>query len=243
MIITLLKNWILNPTKNYKNKKLIIQKALKSSYYWEEQSEFYLDRIMTNGHKDLTFPKIIETLFQEVALKHGKKLNRWGDQTVGNSKFILSMKSQFPKSKIIYMIRDPRAVVASYFDINKEYHKLNAVIARWEIAYEKYKLLKLYYPSDVIMIDYNSLVTNTSDVLLNVMNWLDEENSKINLNERFRMVKELTDNGKRHHAKLSSPIDGKSISKWKNTLHSYEIEEIENKLLKKYNELSVPNNS
>ena len=93
------------------------------------------------------------------------------------------------------------------------------------------------------MIDYNSLVTNTSDVLLNVMNWLDEENSKINLNERFRMVKELTDNGKRHHAKLSSPIDGKSISKWKNTLHSYEIEEIENKLLKKYNELSVPNNS
>jgi hypothetical protein len=50
--------------------------------------------------------------FERYAHQKGKRY--WGDKTPGHARYIRELKSLFPEGTIVFMLRDPRAVVASF---------------------------------------------------------------------------------------------------------------------------------
>jgi hypothetical protein len=50
--------------------------------------------------------------FERYAHQRGKEY--WGDKTPGHARYIRELKELFPEGTIVFMLRDPRAIVASF---------------------------------------------------------------------------------------------------------------------------------
>lgn len=220
-------------------KKQIIANVLNGQHLWIDKKEDLLHKIAGLHKEEISFPKCIQAIFNEASQELNKTNIRWGDQTVSNSNYILSLKCQFPKSKIIYLTRDPRAVASSYFKINKKYYTLEKVIKKWKNAYSKFKILENKYPKDVYLLNYDNLVSNFKNEISLLIGWLKEDPALLELNNRFELASHLIEPGSSHHTNLANEISKDSIHKWKNELNTAEIEIIEKHLLEEYVKLCV----
>ncbi len=106
-------------THRYPNLNLDLKQDLDIfwSKYSKSKSFSYLD-IDKNKIQSFIFNKnsssyqdILACMLQEYAIKMGKK--RWGDKDPEAQKYIKKILRWFPNSRIIWMLRDPRSVIAS----------------------------------------------------------------------------------------------------------------------------------
>jgi len=241
MTIKILKKCLFNFKLSGQARKQNVKNVLSKQYNWLKSIDKCLHKIENLQAKELSTNNYVKIIYQQAALESGKSNARWGDQTVSNSNYILSFKSQFPNSKIIYMLRDPRSVAASYFKINKTYYTIDKVIQKWELAFKKYIHLKKKYPQDIYCLSYNNLVQECNNRINYLMNWLAEDFSLLDLAKRISYSSQLIEPGSKHHHNLIKTINTNSISKWQQQLSSNEIKHIEHKLLNKYESIKHNN--
>ena len=162
-------------------------------------------------------------------LTQGK--NRWAEKTPGHELYLDEILTFYPSAKIIYILRDPRAVYNSLKNI--EWNKnqfISVIIKRWNKSID---VIKKYEDDDRFkLITYEDLVNKTEESIKSICYFIDEEYNKdmiFNRKNEFTPTENLDLISSVSHEKSFSKrnIDSKSLFKWRNSLTQFEISIIE----------------
>lgn len=178
-------------------------------------------------------PDSISQLFSLIYKQYSNKVghtqvNYVGDKSPLNTHYLRLYIDEFEHSKFLFLVRDPRDVIASFKSI--EGHKandLNYAIWKWKDAIIKYDWLNSR--KKVLLIKYESLVRNPEEELKRLFKFIGLTDNIELLNKSFDREK-VGVFGLSHHQNLVKPINASSIGKWKRILSKQEVEVIKRKL-------------
>jgi hypothetical protein len=153
------------------------------------------------------------------------KLNkvRWGEKTPHHYKYLGLLFEAYPEARVVMMLRDPRAVLASVLKApwNKEaveqcarnWNEFVAIMRRWSSDQRIY------------IVSYENLTKGTEDVLRKLCQWLEEEYTpamldRSHLTHRLKTKKNW---GLEHRRKALGPITVESIDKWRSELTEHQL--------------------
>lgn len=183
-------------------------------------------RILENPRRDLRHP--FASVLSEWAKSHGKK--RWGEKTPGNLFYVDVISTMFPDSYFIYVVRDPRAGVASMVKANffPQDIILNALTRRKHDRVGL-KLLREHIPQN------QWLVTRYEDIV----QYPERELNRIcdMIGERYEPgMLEYYDSATRYmkaeasqsfNAAATKPVMTSKISRWRTQLTPFQIAAVE----------------
>jgi len=165
------------------------------------------------GRSRVTLRNFIDSVYFRYAREHGK--NVWGDKTPSFFRMLRIVRSIFPDSKIIHVVRDGRDVYLSTRRINPS--RRNLAVQAFEWSYKVRKVLKSMETSKehLLEVRYEDLVDQPEKAVGRICSFL-------NLNYESTMLefwRSSRYNIGRHHSELIfSPISSKSVGKWQNEL-------------------------
>ncbi len=172
-----------------------------------------------------TFRAVFESLLECYAEKIGKP--RWGEKTPGHFAYLDTLLAWYPQAKVLYLIRDPRAVVASVKNtpwsekhadiITLRWRKAANILARWE------------HDSRVYRVKYESLVTNPTKELEAICAHLDVafDVSMLSPSEESSPIINQTGWRVAHLKKALQPVTSESVERWRGELDRDDIAAIE----------------
>lgn len=191
---------------------------------------------------DSLFRGFVESAFKKVIQENpGKRY--LSEKTPSNAEVFREIAETFPKSKLILVIRDPRAVVASMLKVGERFRKEG----RRPNGFTKNVREAIHYlnrvwdaASHVITKD-NVLIVFYEDIVLNPHKLIPDIAEKLGLVFEDRMIeieKQRTITSEFKNAehlwyskeKLQSAIDSQSLEKWKEQLTAYELFVIDKRL-------------
>lgn len=217
-------------------KNLCSQKDIDS--FWENFSQS--DRFSHFGIDAQQVKSIFETSADKVDYKtifssllktyaHKLKKNRWGEKTPSHYLHVETLLEWYPQARVIWVLRDPRAVVASLLKVNwaSSYTHLNAYLWRNNTNLLKEKWIK---DSRIKVVKYESLIINPEKALEEICNFIGEKYHSSMLNQRSLKSSPVVNRSGWAETYLKNtlrPIDTNSIRKWKSQLSSSQIAIIE----------------
>ncbi|HET8701905.1 MAG TPA: sulfotransferase, partial [Nitrococcus sp.] len=169
------------------------------------------DRLLADGVP--TFKALFSTLLREHARRCGKP--RWGEKTPAHHRHIGQLLEWYPNARIIYMLRDPRAVVASLLDAPWSSLDLEFHAARWR---DSVRALRRWEDDErICTVHYEALVIDPKPVLRKVCAFLEERFDPAllalpdaGMDCRMNYHKW----GRRHLSDALGPIRTDSLTKW-----------------------------
>jgi Sulfotransferase family len=155
---------------------------------------------------------------------------RWGEKTPFSADYLDTLFGWFPDARVVYMLRDPRAVVSSLLkipwlaEVGVEAHALSwANGVRRALANEG--------DPRILRVRYETLVHEPTEVLEHVCQFLGEAYSPDMLDSRHTLrASTLRDRQgweKDHISAALEPVHEMSVEKWRNELTPAEIDMIE----------------
>lgn len=169
------------------------------------------DRLLANGVP--TFKTLFSTLLREYAQRCGKP--RWGETTPVHHQCVENLLEWYPNARIIYMLRDPRAVVASLLDAPWTTSGLEFHAARWRDSTRT--LLRWESDERICGVHYEALVIEPEPLLRKVCAFLEEPfdpalltHSEASLTTRVNHEKW----GRHHLSDALGPIRTDRLTKW-----------------------------
>ncbi|MTI84033.1 MAG: sulfotransferase [Firmicutes bacterium] len=214
------------------NRKLInqnLKKVIENTAKFTEQNAPllipYLLRLNGDSYKDL-FTQLMEIVNKVYGDKDTKVV---GFKRPWVEEFVMPLLRTFPNMKIIYIIRDPRAVIASQKRASNIQHNypLLFMIRNWRKSFA-YALYNLYYNNDrFYFLRYEDLITDPKSVLKDISRFLD-----IKFNPKMIDVSSYRDSEGKSWTNNSSyektnNITTKFKSKWEEILNNEEVQCIE----------------
>jgi len=168
----------------------------------------------------VSVPRMISKLHEIYAESKGK--SRWGQKTPRFVRYMDLLGKNFPSSKVIHMVRDPRAVVSSL--IQSDVHQSNAYHGshRWTMDVRAGLTYELTHSSRVLRLFYEDLVTEPEDVLKAVFEFLEMDSAGLTISGE-KKTQEYSDFYKNIHANLERSPSPAFIDKWKQHLSSEEV--------------------
>ncbi|NDW21612.1 sulfotransferase [Alteromonas hispanica] len=176
-------------------------------------------------------PYAPEELHERIAKKlcsHGvnlkelqEKKKRWGWKDPMLTPHIFELAASYPDAKFIVLVRDPRAVVASYIE-NAWGLGTNAYTGalRWKKEVAHQLTLLNVYPDRCLLLKYESLIESTVDCLEDVVEFIGVDYDELMLNYHQKPL-EFSQNAS--NANTRKPINQNSLNKWKRTLSRRQI--------------------
>ena len=137
--------------------------------YFGISPEATLARIQANNKPD--YKTIFTSILQEYALKMKKP--RWGEKTPRHYRYVNQLFEWYPKASVIWMLRDPRAVVASLLKVDwaNSHDFVNAETWRYSLlSFER----QWRHHAQVKLVKYETLVTEPEVVLQELCQFLGE---------------------------------------------------------------------
>jgi Sulfotransferase family len=191
---------------------------------WEFNREALLQRLQRIP--DATFPRLIDSIYREyIERKQPGKLG-WGDKTTWYQDYLPLLDSHFPTAKFVHVIRDGRAVLASFKQVEHLPHDPIEVALEWVWGLATIQRFgQAIGPSRYYEVKYEHLVENPEVELRKVCNFLEkpycsdmlkfaEFNRKIKLEpERHLAWKSLT----------LQDVTTSQVSKWQTELNNEEL--------------------
>lgn len=169
------------------------------------------DRLLASGVP--TFKTLLSILLREHARRCGKP--RWGEKTPTHHEHIDQLLEWYPNARIIYMLRDPRAVVASLLDASKTASCLEFHAARWR---DSTRVLRRWEnDARICAVHYEALVIDPEPALRKVCAFLDEPFDPALLTRSEGSVGTRMNYGKlgrRHLSDALGRIRTDSLTKW-----------------------------
>ena len=173
-----------------------------------------------NGFKNV-FNSVMNTY------KNNNKKSRWGEKSPGHEEYLDKIFEFYPNAKILFMIRDPRAIYSSMNNVPWNNQFVSVIIKRWNNSLRDY----YGYKEDkrIKMITYEELVTNTRTSVESICNFIGENFEERMLNDRRKNTLTNTNDGwtTKYEKEVTRQVDNSSIEKWKNSINKIEIAAIE----------------
>jgi len=168
----------------------------------------------------VSVPRMISKLHEIYAESKGK--SRWGQKTPRFVRYLDLLGKNFPSSKMIHMIRDPRAVVSSL--IQSDVHQSNAYHGshRWMMDVRAGLTYELTHSSRVLRVFYEDLVKEPEEVLKAVFEFLEMDSTGMTKSGE-KKTQEYSDFYENIHANLERSPTPAFIDKWKQHLSSKEV--------------------
>lgn len=126
-------------------------------------------RILSQGPHD--YKQIFSTVLQLYAEKQGKP--RWGEKTPAHERYIELLLGWFPHARVIYMLRDPRAVIASLLRVPWSHANVYLHARRWRRSAQR--LGRCSSDARVRIVKYEDLVQDPRSSLAGLSAFLGEE--------------------------------------------------------------------
>ncbi|MCB9194911.1 MAG: sulfotransferase [Flavobacteriales bacterium] len=161
---------------------------------------------------------------------------RIGDKTPFLVYYLDLVKAIFPNCKVVYLIRDGRAVVNSY--VNSRGYEIDKAINRWKISVNSFLNSRLSKSGSAIVVRYEDFILNTRENLSNICEFINIPFIEGMITPEFV---DMGDTNLDHHANVKNTLNVKSIEKWKEELSDADISKINQELqteLKIFNYLS-----
>ncbi|MEA5577330.1 sulfotransferase [Anabaena sp. UHCC 0451] len=180
--------------------------------------------ILNTGKTD--FPTIFTSILQEYATQRQK--TRWGEKTPDHYQSLNLLFDWYPQAKIIWMVRDPRAVTASLLTMPWANSYVNRHAITWRDSIQQLK--KWVEDQRVISINYENLINHTEAILKQVCEFINEDYTSMMIFGRSQTTSPLINyqgSAKINKSQALKQIDSTPIYKWQAQLSSTEIAIIE----------------
>lgn len=145
----------------------------------------------------------------------------WGWKDPMLTPYIFELAAAYPDAKFIVLVRDPRAVVASYIE-NAWGLGTNAYTGalRWQREVAHQLTLLNVYPDRCFLLKYESLIKATVECLESVVKFVGVEYTHSMLNYHQKPL-EFSENAS--NVNTRRPVNQISLNKWKETLSYRQI--------------------
>jgi len=164
-----------------------------------------------------TYQKIYTQLLREYAGQKGKEV--CGDETPGHFEFIDLLASFYPEAKFIHIIRDPRAVAASFAKTPwgaGRSHFQNA--KRWARYIRASARHKQEMPDTYLEIRYEDLVIRPVEVIKKVCNFIGVDHED-QMSDFYQIAGSYLSASEPWKDNCLKPIAKENIDKWKKDLY------------------------
>ncbi|MBS45145.1 MAG: hypothetical protein CMH83_18640 [Nocardioides sp.] len=141
--------------------------------------------------------------------------NRWIDHTPSNIHHFSKILDAFPNGKIIHLVRDPRAVVASVLPLDWGPSHPKAAARWWMQRTAAGLAAESMYPTRVVRVRYEDLVLNPEETLYSCLNCLGVESSESGSDSDGFDVPQFT---QAQHALVGHSPDESRVNAWRKTL-------------------------
>lgn len=154
--------------------KVIVGELIPSggSHTWGHTSLPDMKRLYMLGKEKRNLQYLIDVLFRQD--KDCSDSITWGDTSPLNLRYLTEIFHTFPKGKYIFLIRDGRDVVCSYYKAGKDQlgeYALPVIAARhWMYSIQRYDYLRKR--ANVKLVRYESLVENPEETLAGICAFL-----------------------------------------------------------------------
>ena len=203
----------------------------KNTCNWDTSLESLKQEICQLEKGSRNFSNLIGKIFQCIANKKNKSFKIYGDQSPITTHFCKDIAEEFPRSKFIVLIRDPRDVALSYSKINNHpARNLEYAMWKWNDSIRMLDFLKKRNPSSIMHVKYEELVENPKPIVETICSFLDVSYSD-KLLDNTNSAEKLGVSKLSIHSNLKNKINTSSIGKWKEELSKEKINSI-NKLTK-----------
>ena len=168
--------------------------------------------------------QMISRLHEIYADSKGK--TRWGQKTPRFVRHLELLAENFPGSKTIHMVRDPRAVVSSLIQSNV--HRSNAYHGsqRWKMDVSAGLKYESNHRDRVLRIFYENLVKSPEDVLKEISAFLELDPSEMSV-KGDEKIQEYSTFYESIHANIERSPTTAFIDKWRQQLSQEEVAVVE----------------
>jgi hypothetical protein len=169
--------------------------------------------------------EVVDRVYDLYRQRHNKTI--WGHKTTTFVRHSYLLKQTYPDAKVIHLIRDPRAVASSLIRSNA--HCSNAYFAslRWVMAVNVGLSLAYHYPTDVLEVRFEDLVSAPEPVLQHICAFLEIPFDPAMLNYHTVGTREYGPYYHQMHAHLNKPPDPSRIDFWRSHLKPEDVALIE----------------
>lgn len=177
------------------------------------------DFIQTVSEKHIyDIPSIIDQFYLYYTEKKQLRSDAIIDKTPLDTLSALQFAALFPSIRFIFMRRQPLDAAISYVDAGI-YATYEEAITRWNVSELVLRKLIYHHPSRVKVIQYEDLVTNTNETLMDVADFL---SIRLDLGQIGQL--KLSDDvaAHEHHRNVNREVTDKSINRWKTVLSDTE---------------------
>ncbi len=191
--------------------------------FFDVDSSSALNHLRTKPHR--TFKTVFESLLECHAMKVGKA--RWGEKTPAHFEHLDTLLTWYPFARILYMIRDPRAVAASMKRVPWGSKHVDPHALRWQRSAKI--LAQWQHDERVLGVSYESLVTEPTKTLKTICAHLNVEftASMLLRSGESNLTINRTGWAMDHFQKALQPVTSKNVDKWRMELDRNEIAVVE----------------
>lgn len=174
-----------------------------------------------------TLRAILDEVYGAYTLRAGKGRCRWGDKTPLNTLHLPTIYAAFPDAQYVHVLRDGRAVAASYVCAGLYSSAVEAAM-RWEVSVQAARKLGRRLPArQFLEIRYEDLVTVPRETMARVSAFLGVEMVDAMLEPRERAGSLGDVPRHEHHGGVFEPLTAAKIEQWKDSLSPGQLAEVE----------------
>ena len=167
----------------------------------------------------VSVPQMISRLHEIYA--DSKNKSRWGQKTPRFVRYLNLLGENFPRSKMIHLVRDPRAVVNSLIQSNVHRSNVYHGSLRWKMDVRAGLSYESEHGDRVMRVSYEDLVKNRENVIGGIAEFLKFDPSALKIGEKI--AQEYSAFYEKIHENLYRSLSPDIIDKWKQHLSVDEL--------------------
>lgn len=206
---------------NVRNLVLDINKRIKMRYNLKFDEKHVLDELKDN----CKYSSVYDSIMRNFLLKKSGKKN-WGEKTNLAWSKIPYFLEMFPKGMVIHIIRDPRAVLASWKKFTHAHGNdyLDSIINCYDSMQKSLEYTDQFLKHRYLFITYENLVTNPHDTIKKICKKLDIQYNNMMLdNSKFKSIfGDKWSSNSIYNEKLNG-ISNVMVNRWQTELEDWEI--------------------
>jgi hypothetical protein len=119
------------------------------------------------------FPEMIRNIYRYYMDENCPKKTKWGDKTTGYLLHLHELGIYFPEAQFLHLIRDPRAVAASFLRVEHLSNNIDRIMMEWMMGEESIKEFSTKLAGSKYMrVFYKDLVEEPENTLKKVCEFL-----------------------------------------------------------------------
>ena len=181
---------------------------------WWQSTPEAVHNLLQTYPPESRFSELCKAIYYEYAQRNDKQnAVLLGDKNPEYSLYIKRLSQLYPKSKFVHLVRDPRANVLSYQNVDFDVDDVAALAHRWKKYNECVLAWQREIPDRILVISYEKLLTDTQATLECICVFLGVDFMP-SLLEFYKHSKNVFDWNK----KITDPIDPKKATAWQGNI-------------------------